>query len=182
MMGAGGRGVGRPGGGAPGDGARPGGDVGGDRGAPAVASGGGATDGGSSDDVRSRVQQLRAQVQEGTITQDSMRAAMVALRESGALEEGGLPGAPGGAMNDATQRETRPAAVFVMNAQGVPELRRVQIGINDWDYTQVVSGVEEGETLAVVGAAQLQAQQQEFLDRIRSRSGGPFGGGPGRGR
>jgi HlyD family secretion protein len=51
----------------------------------------------------------------------------------------------------------------------------VRIGINDWDHTQVVSGLEEGETLAVVGAAQLQAQQQEFLDRIRSRrGGGPF--------
>jgi HlyD family secretion protein len=62
-----------------------------------------------------------------------------------------------------------------MSEQGEPELRMVRVGINDWDHTQVVSGLEEGETLAVVGAAQLQAQQQEFLDRIRSRrGGGPF--------
>ena len=53
----------------------------------------------------------------------------------------------------------------------------VRIGINDWDNTQIAEGLEEGETLAVVGAAQLQAQQQEFLERIRSRrGGGPFGG------
>ncbi len=63
-----------------------------------------------------------------------------------------------------------------MNAQGVPELRMIRVGLNDWDYTQVVSGIEEGETLAVVGAAQLQAQQQQFLERMRSRGGGgPFG-------
>ena len=54
----------------------------------------------------------------------------------------------------------------------------VQIGIGDWDNTQVLSGLEEGETLVIVGAAQLQAQQQEFLNRMRSRMGGsPFGGG-----
>ena len=54
----------------------------------------------------------------------------------------------------------------------------MQIGSGDWDNTQIVSGLEEGETLVIVGAAQLQAQQQEFLDRMRSRGGSsPFGGG-----
>jgi len=96
---------------------------------------------------------------------------------------GGNPAARGDAQEGAggpgpgaPARETRSAAVFVMNAQGQPELRPIRIGINDWDNTQVVEGLEEGETLAVVGAAQLQAQQQEFLERIRSRrGGGPFG-------
>jgi len=61
----------------------------------------------------------------------------------------------------------------------VPEPRLVQIGLNDWDKTQIVSGVEEGETLVVVGAAQLLAQQQAFLAQMRERMGGtsPFGGG-----
>ncbi len=53
----------------------------------------------------------------------------------------------------------------------------MQVGLNDWDRTQVVSGVEDGETLVIVGAAQLRAQQQEFLNRMRQRFGGsPFGG------
>jgi HlyD family secretion protein len=77
-------------------------------------------------------------------------------------------------------RKQRPAAVFVLNAQGVPEPRRVMIGLNDWDNTEVVSGLEGDEQLAVIGPAQLQAQQQEWLERIRSRSGGsPLGGGSG---
>lgn len=79
--------------------------------------------------------------------------------------------------------ETRAAAVFVLSADSIPEPRLVQIGLGDWDNTQVVSGLDEGETLVIVGAAQLQAQQQEFLNRMRSRGGGsPFGGGGGRGR
>jgi HlyD family secretion protein len=58
------------------------------------------------------------------------------------------------------------------------------IGLNDWDNTQVISGLQGDERLAVIGAAQLQANQQEFLNRIRERSGGsPLGGGSGpRGR
>jgi HlyD family secretion protein len=59
---------------------------------------------------------------------------------------------------------------------GTPEPRLVQIGLNDWDNTQVVSGLEAGATVAVIGAAQLQAQQAEMLQRMRSRmGGGPLG-------
>ena len=87
-------------------------------------------------------------------------------------------------------RESRAAVVFVMGADSVPTPRQVEIGLNDWDRTQIVSGVEEGEVLVVVGAAQLMAQQQAFLDQMRERMGGgnPFGGstpggmGGGRGR
>ncbi len=138
---------------------------------PAAEGAGDAGPGAGDPDVRSRLQALRARVESGEITQDSMRAVMRGLR--GGAGGPGAVGAPAGAPD----RETRPAAVFVVNDAGEAELRMIQVGINDWDYTQVVSGLEEGETLAVVGAAQLQAQQQEFLERMRSRrGGGPFGG------
>ena len=55
--------------------------------------------------------------------------------------------------------------------------RAVVMGLSDWDQTEIMSGLEEGERVAVIGAAQLQAQQQEFLNRIRERNSGPFGGG-----
>lgn len=87
---------------------------------------------------------------------------------------GGQAGGPAGVQGE---RRTRPAVVFVMDAQGTPTPTRVEIGLSDWDYTQIVSGLEEGAELAVVGTAQLQAQQQEFMNRIRQRTGGPFGGG-----
>lgn len=127
-----------------------------------------------------RIDSLRARVARGEISQDSMRALMRA-----AMAEGGFQGRPGagGAAATGGARETRPAAVFVM-VDGVPELRMIQIGLNDWDNTQVMSGLEGEEALAVIGAAQLQAQQQAWLDNMRSRAGGsPFGGGgPGMGR
>ena len=77
----------------------------------------------------------------------------------------------------------RPAISFVVSADGTIEPRPILIGVNDWDNTEVLAGLEEGEEVALIGAAQLQAQQQEFIDRMRERMGGsPFGGGSPRGR
>ena len=76
----------------------------------------------------------------------------------------------------------RPAITFVVSADGTIEPRPILIGVNDWDNTEVLVGLEEGEEVALIGAAQLQAQQQEFIDRMRERMGGsPFGGGTPRG-
>lgn len=121
-----------------------------------------------------RIDSLRARVARGEITQDSMRATLQALRAAGG--PGGALAAPDSATEPA--RETRRAVVFVMGADSVPEPRMVQVGLNDWDNTQIVSGLKGDETILVVGAAQLQAQQQRFLEQMRSRMGSsPFGGG-----
>ncbi|MHB1193289.1 MAG: efflux RND transporter periplasmic adaptor subunit [Longimicrobiales bacterium] len=139
---------------------------------------------------RARVDSLRARVERGEITQDSMRVLMQALRPQGAgapagsMTSGG--GAGGGAQaattGTASARETRASVVFVLRADSVPEPRLIQVGLNDWDNTEVVSGLEGTETLVVVSAAQLQARQAEWLNQIRSRMGGsPFGGGGGPG-
>ena len=109
-----------------------------------------------------------------------MRVLIQAMRtREGAVSGQGAMGSDG-----APARETRAAVVFVMGADSVPSPKVVQIGLNDWDNSQVVSGLEGNEKLVVVSAAQLQAQQKEWLAQIRSRMGGsPFGGGgPGRGR
>jgi len=49
------------------------------------------------------------------------------------------------------------------------------MGIGDYDYAEILAGLEEGEETAMIGAAQLQAQQQERMDRMRGRMR-PFGG------
>lgn len=140
-----------------------------------------------SPDVLERMQALRAQVESGQISADSLRAAMQALGggRGGFGGRGGGTAAPGS--EGAGARETRPAAVFVVRPDGGIEPRLVQLGVGDWDNTEIVSGVEEGDVLVIVGPAQLQAQQEAFLEQIRGRMGGanPFGGpvtvGPGRG-
>jgi HlyD family secretion protein len=124
-------------------------------------------------DAMAQVQALRAQAEAGEITQDAMRAAMQALR-------GQRGGSFGAAPGEAPPRETRPAVLFVLGPDSIPMPRLVQLGLGDWDNTQVVSGVEEGEMIVIVSAAQMQARQAEFMSRFTG--GSPFGGGGGRGR
>jgi HlyD family secretion protein len=73
---------------------------------------------------------------------------------------------------------SRPAVVFV-KGQGGTEPKRVLLGLSDWEYTQVVRGLQPGQQVVLVSVAQLQQQQQAFSDRIRQRMSGPLGGGSG---
>mgnify|MGYP000890874448 FL=1 len=152
-------------------------------GAEAASGEGDSPPGDGQDDqgsIMAQLQELRAQVESGEISQESMRAEMQRL---GGGRGGRAARREGGAeVTRASARDTRPAVVFVMGADSIPEPRLVQMGLNDWDHTQVVTGVQEGDVLVVVGAAQLMAQQQEFQDRMMSRMGGNlFGGGMGGG-
>ncbi len=120
--------------------------------------------------MRAEFDSLRAKVERGEITQDSMRAAIRAVRE-----QAGMSGA--NAQAGSGQANTRSAVVFVVN-NGKPQPRTIEVGLNDWDSTEILSGLNEGDSIAVIGALQLQAQQQEFMNRMRNRAGGlPFGGG-----
>ena len=84
---------------------------------------------------------------------------------------------PGGQMSNPAARTAKRAVVFVVAEGGTLEPRMVMIGLTDWDNTEVVSGLDEGDRVALIGLAQLQAQREEFLERMRSRGGNPFGGG-----
>ena len=104
---------------------------------------------------------IRARMPRGEISQDELRSMMGAFR--------------GGQGATADPQAPRPAVVFVMDSEGQPQPRAISIALNDWDNTQVVAGLEDGEEIAVIGAAQLQAAQAEQMANMRSRFGG---GGP----
>lgn len=71
----------------------------------------------------------------------------------------------------------RPGVVFVQGAQG-PEPKVVLVGLSDWDYTEVVRGLEAGSEVYLISVARLQQQQEQFSSRMRERAGGGmFGGG-----
>lgn len=59
--------------------------------------------------------------------------------------------------------------------------RIVQTGQSNLDYTEVVSGLKEGEHVVLLSALALQSQRQQVQDRIRQNAS-PLGGGPGGGR
>jgi len=50
--------------------------------------------------------------------------------------------------------------------------RVVRVGISDFDYTEILSGVNQGEQVALLGAALLQAQREQQQQRIRAGTGG----------
>ena len=144
-----------------------------------AAPGSGVTNNGSengrSGNPRAQFDQMRAQVASGEITQDSLRKVIQSMRAQPGMDQGNSGRSEDSTDGGAPPRQSRPAVVFVLSADSIPEPRLVQMGLGDWDNTEIINGVEEGETIVIVGAAQLQAQQDAFTQQMRRRS--PFGGG-----
>src|SRR3954464_4354124 len=85
-----------------------------------------------------------------------------------------------------TQR-LRSGLVFVSDSsKTIFHPRIVQLGQGNLDYTEVTSGLKEGERVVMLGALAMQAQRQQQQDRLRQNASplggqqGP-GGGPGAG-
>jgi HlyD family secretion protein len=110
------------------------------------------------------------------------RAKLGACRPQGG-RRGGRGGGAGGGANRANG--TTPGVVFVAKGDSTFEPRNVTLGVNDFEFTEVLRGLEEGERVVIVSVARLQQQQQEFLTRMRERNAGQVipgaGGGGGRG-
>jgi hypothetical protein len=75
--------------------------------------------------------------------------------------------------------------VFVKDSTGFSP-RIVRLGATNYDYTEVLSGLKEGEQVALLAAANLQQARTDQQSRIRSATstpltGGAPGGGGGRG-
>jgi HlyD family secretion protein len=65
----------------------------------------------------------------------------------------------------------RRGLVFV--AKGATfEPRVVALGIANYDYSEVLSGLTEGERVAIITAAALQQRRQQQLERFRGMTGG----------
>jgi len=65
--------------------------------------------------------------------------------------------------------------VFVMR-QGRPTPVQVNTGLTDLDYSEVKSGLNEGDSVLVLPSASLVQSQQEFKDRIGRMTGGGLPG------
>ena len=106
-------------------------------------------------------------------------------------QAGGAPTDRGGSVSTPVQagefspRRARPSLVFVAeNGTYVPRI--VRLGVGNFDYTEVVSGIKEGEQVALLAAAAMQARREEQNNRMRNMGGlpgmtpqRPGGGGPG---
>lgn len=97
---------------------------------------------------------------------------------------GGAPTAAGGSAGGSTGSSAggsvtrvRTALVFVEDAPGKFSPRLVRLGASDYDYSEVVSGLKEGEKVATLAVQALQAKRDQQNDRFRSMTGA--GGMPG---
>jgi HlyD family secretion protein len=109
-----------------------------------------------------------------------------------ATPQAGNPQAPqlqmGNTERGGSGQRVRQALVFVAKGKSW-EPRAVMLGAGNFDYTEVVSGLEEGEQVALLASLALQAARQAQNDRMRAGMGGvpgmssnqPGGGGPGGG-
>jgi HlyD family secretion protein len=48
----------------------------------------------------------------------------------------------------------------------------VRVGVSDFDYTEILSGAQAGEQVALLGPAVLQAQREQLQQRVRAGAGG----------
>lgn len=87
---------------------------------------------------------------------------------------GGGAGGAGGGQGGAPQSVIRPRTglVFVQTAAGVYEPRLVRLGASNYDYSEVLSGLNEGDNVALLAVAALQAKRDQQNDRFRSMTGG----------
>jgi HlyD family secretion protein len=121
-------------------------------------------------------EQMRARVQSGEISPQQLREMM---QGAGGRAAGAAAGAQGfrQARAQTSSENGRPGVVFVRDANGQLSARPVLIGVNDWNNSEILIGLEEGEAVALIGGAALQAQQRERQQQMQNRMGGglPFG-------
>lgn len=81
-------------------------------------------------------------------------------------------------------RRSNMSVVFKL-VDGKPTPTRVMTGVANWDHTQILSGLSEGDELVVLPSASMLRQQEQFRERMRGVSGvpgmTPSGGGGRRG-
>jgi HlyD family secretion protein len=138
---------------------------------------------------QAKLDALRQKMMSGEMDRDAMRAesqkiyaavgvdaAIAGACRRRAFQNGGGAAAVqgGGAQSGAFGggRRARPGLVFVKNGATF-EPRLVMLGASNFDYTEAVSGLKEGEQVAMLAAVALQAQRQINNDRIRAQSGVP---------
>jgi len=118
-----------------------------------------------------------AAVRERFKAMDSLRAERRARFADGAAPQSdGMTGRqfqPRG-MNGQGQANRR--FVLVKNEDGYKP-QPVEIGVSNYDYAEIVNGLQEGETVLVFSSSRAGAERQRFMERMRNVSGfSGFGG------
>lgn len=125
--------------------------------------------------ARPMLDSLRAQMRAGTIDTTAMRAKSQAIYKQAGVNADtartcmrGASGGSGGAIG-------APVVAFVKTATGWSP-RLVRLGVSDFDYTEVISGLKDGDEVALLATVALTAQRNQSSARARSMVGGGLPG------
>jgi HlyD family secretion protein len=134
-----------------------------------AAVAGGADDPTGGDPGGTSLEELRQQVQAGggAVDPAQVQALMRQFGGGGIVIQGRGGGRGGRGGGAATSRSTqpddaRPGVVFVQDANGTFSARAVLVGVTDWSNSEIMIGLEEGETVALLGGVSQQSQQGTF--------------------
>ena len=112
--------------------------------------------------------------------QQRPQSARAAAQPAAAQPPSGSPGAvaPQRRGEFPARTRSRPGVVFVARKTTPPsfEARVVRLGLGNFDYTEVLSGVTDGEQVALLGAAAIQASRDSSNARFRQMTGGGMPG------
>jgi HlyD family secretion protein len=151
-------------------------------------------------EVQARLQQLRARMRSGELAPGDARTEMEQLfttvgldarvaracqrrdgggaasngAQSGGAAAGGADAAQlalPGEESPAAAPRNRPGLVFVADSNRFTP-RVILLGVSNYDYSEVVRGLKEGEQVALLSAAALQQARQQQNERIRGMTGG----------
>ena len=145
-------------------------------------------------DVQTKIQDLRTKMMNGEMDRQAMQTESQKIYAAAGIDGqvaracnfrnrpngqgGGFQNSQGGAQSGQAgaaggQRgQTRRGLVFtVKNGKYSPKV--VRLGASNYDVSEVVSGLNEGDSVAILNVAAMQAKQQADLDQIRNRGGVP---------
>lgn len=139
--------------------------------------------GGSGNADPGKAEDIRKQVQDGTLTREQAREQLGIKDQGGGSEKDGAPAATAktatgeekSAQAGKVNGQVRNAMVLVKGKSDSPEPRRVQLGMSDLTSYEVINGLSEGETV-VTGLMSQSAAATSGASGNRNSGARPSGG------
>jgi HlyD family secretion protein len=130
----------------------------GDRAGTGTAEATGVSAGGATSDTSARAER---------------RARRTSARRGGAATQGGTGGSTAGSAGarSGTSTSTRNSLFAVVKTDAGFRARMVRLGVSNFDYAEVVSGLSEGDSVALLSVAEMQAERTGRMAQIRQRMG-----------
>jgi hypothetical protein len=121
-----------------------------------------------------QVRAIFAKFKNGEQPTPAERAIMQQLRQAGGGgRRGGQGGGPGGGGQMGASNYLFGGEYIVFTIRnGTITPKRVKTGITDLDYSEIKSGLEQGDSVLVLPSASLIQSQQEFKNRFNRLTGG----------